>query len=783
MIERLRLQKQYLEKADFDNDAWGYDTVPEGCDVTQNKSNTFSDEEWNAMISYMKKYNLTWNDIIGEYERVIKVLEAYHPELLEKETSIYNLKILIKRWPYEKIKLEDDFKEYLEKDYSSNTNAKESNGFFSKLFGLLAGLTPLTNLFWNLGIQKDIKQDKFDLLTQEEKAIYYYLKDKYSKDEAEKYYDSLKDEINQRQGLKDALDYVKNLSTEILFTNIDELKNFLVTTGVGLEDGVVSFGENLLNLIPGNGEINSALQYKQAFLTAMLTQEIDLEAIKKQYGENSEEYKLYKKLSELQPIYKKALALNYNVACEIGESAVPMLVGTIPHVGTALGLALDGLSEAGAVKSEAYSNGLTGLDAYLFMGLHGVTSAILTRELKAIPGLSKNTSITLKGIIKAAVVAGFTEVAESKMDLFITKALTGEDIELEEIFNIEQDAMTFVTAACTAFILNGGNAIKVKYLGLDLTITPEDIASCTDEDGNVDVDGLISALIGKKVELYDDNTPMSKKINDVRNIFMQATNTTLKKYNISQSEIEYILNNKIKIYTTDAEFEKAYLSRGGKGDPKNIGGFNDSSDGTVHLRKNSSRFIILHECLHSLGSVMRNEDEREINEAFTDYFTNKFSGEYAVDSYTENTKALEQIINLLEKTGHKGLAEDAYFNSNPRDFAYTVNKLAGDNKFYEKLAKAMWDAVHKKGREKVNAQTEVTILTNNFIDKVYKHYNTQIDSAVKSINNKYPGSGLNRLREYVQTGNSNVITRDGNARSIIEGIPIEILKDYLKTHK
>ena len=173
-----------------------------------------------------------------------------------------------------------------------------------------------------------------------------------------------------------------------------------------------------------------------------------------------------------------------------------MLVSLIPKIGPALGLALDSASDAGAVKTNAVQAGLKGWDLYLYMGIQGLTSAILTKTLGAIPGLSDNAgSLTLKGILKSSVQAGISGVAESKIDLFVTKIFTGEPVKLEEIFNLEEDAMTFLTGMCTAFILNGGKAIIVEYKGQKAKIEVDDLKKCLNEDGTLDVDKLIEKEI------------------------------------------------------------------------------------------------------------------------------------------------------------------------------------------------------------------------------------------------------------------------------------------------
>lgn len=350
---------------------------------------SYSEEDWKSMQEYLKKNNLTWKDIKSQYSEAIKELQEYSEQLSDKKNQIYQLERYIDLYPYTKITQNVDFKEYLERDYS---NVDVESGW-SKIAS-----------FFTFGFVKAEVGENFNEFTQEEKAIYFYLKEQYSEDEANEYYTSLEDMVNQRKGMKDALEYVKNLDITGIET-VDGVNNFLTTTGMGFTDGVWSFGEGLSNLFPGNGEIMSELQYKQSFLTAMLTQDINLDEIEKSYGKDSEEYKLYEKLYKMQDVYRKALGVNYNVASSIGSEAIPMAVSLIPEVGQPLGIALSSLSDAGNAKATAYQNGVTGWNAYLYAGVRGVTSAVITKSFAAIPGLSDNASTTFKGIIKGSVQA------------------------------------------------------------------------------------------------------------------------------------------------------------------------------------------------------------------------------------------------------------------------------------------------------------------------------------------------------------------------------------------
>ena len=77
-----------------------------------------------------------------------------------------------------------------------------------------------------------------------------------------------------------------------------------------------------------------------------------------------------------------------------------------------------GLSSAGAAKANAYQNGITGFKAYVYAGIQGITSAYITKKFKAIPGLSDNTSTTIKGILKSMTQARYFS-SSTKQNWFI----------------------------------------------------------------------------------------------------------------------------------------------------------------------------------------------------------------------------------------------------------------------------------------------------------------------------------------------------------------------------
>ena len=383
----LRTLKNLTEQLDLyivDGNIPDYEIITDtdGKQVVQFCGLKFSQEEWKSIQHYLKSRGLTWIDLKEEFRESEGLLQTYYEELLGRKNSIYNLERYIDLYPYTYITTKDDFNSYLERDY------------------------------------KDVNPEgEFNILTQEEKAIYFYLKEKYSEEEAKEYYKSLDDLINQRKGEFEALEYLSTLNLTGCDV-ADQIIGIMTTAGIGFEDGVCQFGENLINLIPGQGETKSVLQYKQTYILSILTQDIDLNEIAEKYGKDSVIYKTYEKVSKIQPTFKKQMGLEYNVACAIGNQAIPIAISVvanevIPSSGgfiSSVGLAAatygpTALSAAGAAKSQAYQNGVTGWNAYLYAGIQGISSAVVSKHFAAIPGISQNASTSVTGILKGATEA------------------------------------------------------------------------------------------------------------------------------------------------------------------------------------------------------------------------------------------------------------------------------------------------------------------------------------------------------------------------------------------
>lgn len=233
-----------------------------------------------------------------------------------------------------------------------------------------------------------------EVLSQEEKAIYTYVSEKEGRYKGEEYLGKMQDMINNRKGKMQADSYIN----KIVKSNkgvLDIAGDVWTTTTTGAGDGIVTFGEGIANVFANDG-IMSENQYKQMHINYMLTRDYDIarvnslrdmllngdERLKAEASEelnrygllnrdgtlNENGYNQYGKMSELNELYRKGLGVNYEVAVNVGNMAVPMVAGTAATiisggastpiagltVGEATSLGLMGVSATGNAVEEAH---------------------------------------------------------------------------------------------------------------------------------------------------------------------------------------------------------------------------------------------------------------------------------------------------------------------------------------------------------------------------------------------------------------------------------------------
>ena len=178
---------------------------------------------------------------------------------------------------------------------------------------------------------------------------------------------------------------------------------------------------------------------------------------------------------------------------------------------------------------------------------------------------------------------------------------------------------------------------------------------------------------------------------------------------------------KIKIYDTREEFEKAYHGP----HPETIMGFNRR--GTMNLPPEVSTSTIIHEANHSLGDLrgkMNLTDEyRGTNEAFTEEIARKLSrGDFHSRGYQSMTDALELVNNKLNEKGYGNLDLQAYFTGSAKGLKeyYKAVDSVGGKGFCDEFFKALndvHDTVFSKTRQVVGSKANLNALVQYFISR------------------------------------------------------------------
>lgn len=178
---------------------------------------------------------------------------------------------------------------------------------------------------------------------------------------------------------------------------------------------------------------------------------------------------------------------------------------------------------------------------------------------------------------------------------------------------------------------------------------------------------------------------------------------------------------KIKIYDTREEFEKAYHGP----HPETIMGFNRR--GTMNLPPEVSTSTIIHEANHSLGDLrgkMNLTDEyRGTNEAFTEEIARKLSrGDFHSRGYQSMTDALELVNNKLNEKGYGKLDLQAYFTGSDKGLKeyYKAVDSVGGKGFCDEFFKALndvHDTVFSKTRQVAGSKANLNALVQYFISR------------------------------------------------------------------
>lgn len=299
--------------------------------------------------------------------------------------------------------------------------------------------------------------ENFYFMTEEQLNIYHYLFQKEGKSSAEEYLSLIQDDINKASGTYYASNFIDSLDLNDEEKLEESLSNYFKTSGKGLMDGIGTFFNGINNAIVNNESL-TASDYEKIIILNYLQENSNL----------------------LDETYEFSSALG-NMVPAMAASTMVSFIGT-PAAGAKTASALMGLSAYGNAKHQALVKGNDLASSTLYGILVGTSEATLGYFLGRIPGISKNSGLTIKNLL----MEGSEEFSQEWLDAGFRTVVLGENVNWSEI---PEDAMkSFVMGVLMVGLTNGGqNIVNLTINGEQLSINIEETLKYIENNPGVDI--------------------------------------------------------------------------------------------------------------------------------------------------------------------------------------------------------------------------------------------------------------------------------------------------------
>ena len=295
-----------------------------------------------------------------------------------------------------------------------------------------------------------------EFLDKTEISTYNYLYEVVGKEAAEDYLDFMNEELNRREGEKEAQEYLAKLD--------GSGSDYLYTTAEGFSDGLVSFKDGLVGWIVGDEDLDVS-DYK----TMYILQEIS----------NNEKYKPF-----MDDVYQ--------ISSSIGNMAIPVIASTavgivsktagiqmassfatlsnsgkILKAVSALSSVSFGVSAGGNAYDQALESGNGKLESMVYGVGIGTSDMLLERFLGGIPGLSKGSSNIIVNMAKE----GGEEWTQTFVETFLSCALLKDKFtEVDWGEKLKEANQAGIYGILTAGVMNGASMTLngIVYTATDL---------------------------------------------------------------------------------------------------------------------------------------------------------------------------------------------------------------------------------------------------------------------------------------------------------------------------
>ncbi len=371
---------------------------------------TFDNYFKQAMGMSYQEYQNRWKEINND----ITILKSVKYELVQK----------VKEYPYLELSSTEEFLNYKEihkNDISYESIRKIVTNYVEKNYtktylGTSYDVSSTVNVIMN--------QFRYDLLSEDDKIMCYYLFEKEGVGAVYKYVSAIEDRLNRVAGEREAAKFIASISKN---GKIDvNLWNSAKTAGKGVVDGIENFGEGLLKVFMTDGMISSN-QYGQMYV---------LEALAS------------------SKILTGTYQFNINAGNMIPSITVSAIISAIatPGAGSIVGSSLMGLSAGGNAKNQALVDGNSLVESSIYGGCIGLSETTLGYFLGRMPGLSKTSEFTLKNLF----LEGIEEFSQEWIDAGLQVAILKQDVDWSKI--PEQSVSAFIMGVLMAGLFEGGQS-------------------------------------------------------------------------------------------------------------------------------------------------------------------------------------------------------------------------------------------------------------------------------------------------------------------------------------
>lgn len=445
-------------------------------------------------LEYAIKFNEAFEKRMGiSYNDYLEQLQSIENDIATIKFSKYSFDQQIKMSPYLSIMYSEAFKEYKAGYDPLGEYELDKVGFFKKqnpirycekLDEKFASINEdmVESILANSNLES---YERFTLLSEDEKALYSFLYDNKGYKEAEKYLKAMEDTLNNRQGLKEAVDFINGISDVKVsvdyvsptaqqdFLNAlesvdvgDKWYSFFSTTGKGFGDGLQTFGEGFANIFSTEGMI-STNQYAQMYILQGFSKDWFLTGT----------YEVSTSAGNMAP----AIAFSAAATVAAGPAGLGLSAETAATVGSTMGYISTGFSVFGNAKNQALVNGNSLASSTLYATCSGVSEVALGKLLGNIGILNENAQFALKEILNEGIEEGLQEF----VDAGLRTAFLNEEVEINQL--IGDSGKSFLYGIIMSTITTSGQqAIRIVAKGKTHTINSSDAVELLELLNNCD---------------------------------------------------------------------------------------------------------------------------------------------------------------------------------------------------------------------------------------------------------------------------------------------------------